>query len=232
MPTATHTTLDGGRASITSTDLDLSRDATSSAVFVLNSARNQRSEVTVGTIDFGRQYVLRPGVPLTDAYALQGGTLRVGVGDGVVNGVCAVLWEGQKWSATTHLYGGATARDAIDLFSRFSLSETSDSLIVSPIDQRAAVAEAPARLLKEVPGLGLVEVNKLTPAQMRLLPSWKGAAVRGGELFVEDEGLPSFSFVLAGQNAVTVIMPRHDDYNRDQDAFIASLSDLTVMWAA
>lgn len=65
----------------------------------------------------------------------------------------------------------------------------------------------PARIVKEIPGLGLLEISLLDRRTRRRFPPWRGARVPGGELFrdvAEGEGV---YFVLVTGTAMVTILP-------------------------
>lgn len=222
-----HTALDGHRVAVTSETLNLSRPATSTVTAVVE---NSRQEFTAGTRAFGDSYAALSRVSLDEEYSFQQGRLRVGVGFGLTGAVCVAVWGKDRSSIVTHLYGDATAEDAVALFDRFIVGETTigQPTLVPRDPATTPFIDAPT-VAKELPDLGLLLIARLTPMQARSLPTWAGTPVRGGELFVGDVGTPRMRFVLVHRNAVTTVMPRHSLLS-DLDRILSDLGALDISW--
>lgn len=166
----------------------------------------------------------------SEQYAFQRGSLRLAPGvDWTGQPMCMAAWQGKRLSVMTHIYGTSAPAAIIDLFSDFSLGEVADGEVtLIPEDGTETRFEDLPVIAKEVPDLGLLVINALTPQSARLLPSWGGTAVRGGELFVADTGEPRMRFVLVNQSSVTTIMPRHALLGRPR--FVEELAELDVSW--
>ncbi len=69
---------------------------------------------------------------------------------------------------------------------------------------------APATVIKQVPGLGLLDMTPLTAERARQLPSWRGLRTGAGELFRDtlSDGKPYF--VLAAADAWVTVLPLPD----------------------
>lgn len=209
----THRTLDG-RSVHLSGPWDLTLPYTSVAKIALDGRLH---EFTTSDINSARAWAHDLGVrTFSEEFALQGGRLRLArtsAADsqtGVDDQVLICLWEGRSHALYTHLYH-ATATDAVGVFNALTLTEHADGISVSP-GRNAAFAE-PAELVKEVPGLGLLEITALTKQTARRLPAWSGARIAGGELFqdtLEDQGI---FFLLSTGSALVTVLPAGEDEN-------------------
>jgi hypothetical protein len=206
-PRVVHRTLDGKRIHLAG-ELDLSRPATSVARIALDGRLH---EITSGEHGAAHAWAEDLGVTgFDDEFAVQGGRLRVGHSTlrdahaGLKETVLAAIWEGHRHAAFTHLYH-ARAADAVGFFNALTLTEHAEGVSFTP-RRRATLAE-PADLVKEVPGLGLLEITTLTRQTARRLPPWPGARVASGELFkdtLEDQGI---FFLLATPSALVTVLP-------------------------
>jgi hypothetical protein len=205
----THTALDGSEV-IIDADVDLSLPAMSTQVLLVGM--NQR-EFTGGDLDLGFTAAADVHeVVLSEEYELQGGRLRIGhrnAGEGSAVDTFEAwigVWEGESASVVAHLYEPAGSSGVIELFNAVQLSESVEGEpIVRPRAEYGLVPDAPPDLAKLIPGLGLVQVERMTPAVAESLPTHPGAQVAGGELFV-NEGPPPF-FLLANARTLTTILP-------------------------
>lgn len=146
-------------------------------------------------------------------FHLQGGRLRVGrtvtrdPDTGVSDPVLAAVWEGRRHAVFTHLYHGRPA-DAVAFFGTLRLTEHGDG--VTAVPRGRARRPDPAEMVKEVPGLGLLEITPLTARTRRRLPPWRGASVAGGELFQDTvEGQGPY-FLLALRSLLVTVLPEED----------------------
>jgi hypothetical protein len=206
-------------------ELDLSRPATSVARIALDGRLH---EITSGEQGAAHGWAEDLGVTgFDDEFAIQGGRLRIGHSTlrdahaGLKERVLAAVWEGRRYSVFTHLYH-ARAADAVGFFNALTLTEHDDGVAFTP-RKRAALAE-PAELVKEVPGLGLLEITTLTRQTARRLPSWPGARVGGGELFkdtLDDQGV---FFLLATPSALVTVLPIDEDHVQEVPRRLAGLT--------
>jgi hypothetical protein len=223
-PHVVHRTLDGKRIHL-SGELDLSRPAASVARISLDGRLH---EITSGEHGAAHAWADDLGVTgFDDEFAVQGGRLRVGRSTlrdahaGLREQVLAAVWEGHRHSVFTHLYH-ARAADAVGFFNALTLTEHAEGVSFSP-RRRAASAE-PAELVKEVPGLGLLEITTLTRQTARRLPPWRGARVAGGELFkdtLDDQGT---FFLLATASALVTVLPMDESHVRQTPGRLAGLT--------
>jgi hypothetical protein len=223
-PRVVHRTLDGKRIQL-SGELDLSRPATSVATIALDGRLH---EITSGERGAAHAWADDLGVTrFDDEFAVQGGRLRIGHSTlrdahaGLQERVLAAVWEGRRYAVFTHLYH-ARAADAVGFFNALTLSEHADGAAFTP-RRRAALTE-PTELVKEVPGLGLLEVTTLTKQTARRLPSWSGARVASGELFkdtLEDKGT---FFLLATASALVTVLPTDESRVHEVPRRLAGLT--------
>jgi hypothetical protein len=219
-----HRTLDGKRIHL-SGELDLSRPYTSVARISLDGRLH---EITSGERGAAHAWATDLGVTrFDDEFAVQGGRLRIGHSTlrdahaGLRERVLAAVWEGRRYAVFTHLYH-ARAADAVGLFNALTLTEHAEGVAFTP-RRRAALAE-PAELVKEVPGLGLLEITTLTKQTARRLPPWPGARVASGELFkdtLEDQGV---FFLLATPSTLVTVLPVDENRIREVPGRLARLT--------
>jgi hypothetical protein len=219
-----HRALDGTRIHLSGA-LDLSRPYTSVARV---AAGGRLHELTSGETATGRAWAQDLGVTaFTDEFALQGGRLRIGhstrkdAQSGLTERLLAAVWEGSRYSVFTHLYHARTS-DAVALFNSLALTEHDDGIVIVPA-KGGAITE-PAEVVKEVPGLGLLEITSLTRQTAARLPSWPGAKVAGGEIFkdtLDDQGI---FFLLATASTIVTVLPLDDAQVASVPARLAGLT--------
>jgi hypothetical protein len=205
----THRSLDGHRFKL-SGDLDLSHPYSSVVRYVVDGVLH---ELTSGDLDAGRSWAEDIGVThFDDEFALQGGRLRTGTVSkrddsvGMTETILAAVWEGRRFSVFTHLYH-AKAADAVRMFDVLGITEHDDGItLTSRKPKRAGIAE-PADVVKEIPGLGLVEITALNKTTATRLPGWSGTKVHSGELFRDTLDDDSTYFLLATPSAVVTVLP-------------------------
>jgi hypothetical protein len=205
----THRSLDGRRF-VLSGGLDLGQPGTS----VLGTAvRGRLHELTAGPAGLGDEVAAALGVGRFDEeLSYQGGTLLVGRArpydrrTRLVEDLVLAVWRGRDHSLVTQFYGASTA-GILAVLRTLRISEHRDGVSVRPEPGAGSDFTAPATVLKEVPGLGLLEVSPLTDQHARTLPSWSGLSVSGGELFSDrlSDGRPYF--VLATSDTWTTVVP-------------------------
>lgn len=152
---------------------------------------------------------------LDQEFRIHGGRLRTGravsvaPGTGVREPVLAAIWEGRRHAVFTHLYHARPA-DAVAFFGALRLTEHDDGITVghgADAPSRSASALTETALVKEVPGLGLLEISALDARSRRLLPPWRGAAVAGGELFQDTVPGQGPYFLLALRSLLVTVLP-------------------------
>lgn len=207
-----HRALDGYRFLI-SGDLDLTQPYTSVARYAVDGriyefTSGDRRAATAWTDDLGIRH-------FDDEFSVQGGRLRtarvtnydkrVGLEDHLL----AVVWEGRDFSMFIPMYG-ASATDAVRIFRLLDLTEHADGLTVATRNPRRAGIAEPADVVKEVPGLGLLEITALTKTTARRLPAWSGARLPAGELFRDTLDDDTTYFLLTTPSAMVTVLP-HDE---------------------
>ncbi|MFG2002982.1 hypothetical protein ACGFNU_27865 [Spirillospora sp. NPDC048911] len=208
----THRSLDGIRVRLSGLH-DLSHPYTSVARI---AAGDRLHEISSGTRADARAWAADLGVgAFGHEFKVQGGHLRIGrtrITDPdtrVADQVLAAVWEGDRHAVFTHLYHGRPA-DAVAFFAGLRLAEHDDGVVAVPRGRRVRRPE-PAELVKEVPGVGLLEITALTAATRRRLPKWRGAKVAGGELFRDDIDGQGPYFLLATRSLLVTVLP-DDEY--------------------
>jgi hypothetical protein len=226
--TVVHRALDGTRIAVESA-LDLTRPYTSVARV---ATTRQLHELTSGGLSDGQEAAKEViGVSrLTEEFSFQRGTLRIGHATrrdraiGLTERLLAAVWQGREHSIVTHLYYARTA-DAIAFYNQFTITEYDDGVVITPKDVRRLAYTEPARIVKEIPGVGLLEMTRLNRQSARVLPNWRGTAVKGGELFRDTQGDGSDYFLLATPSALVTVLPGAASEPRQAPA---RLADLTV----
>ncbi|TDD36984.1 hypothetical protein E1287_09655 [Actinomadura sp. KC06] len=207
-----HRSLDGVRVRLSGPH-DLGRPWTSVAVI---ADGGRLHEISSGTRRAALAWADDIGVERFDEeFRVQDGRLRVGraaaahdSGPGVSETVLAAAWEGRRHAVFTHLYHARPA-DAVAFFDSIRLTEHADGVIAVPHGR--ARRPAPAELVKEVPGLGLLEIRPLNRQTRRRLPSWRGASVAGGELFRDSVDGQGTYFMLALKSLLVTVLPEEDE---------------------
>lgn len=214
-----HTAIDGSTVTIDAA-VDPQRQASSVGVYTVDG---RWQELTTSYLEFGRDVALDLGVELTESYRYQGGALLVGTtsvafaregGQPPQNDLLHLaVWEGREHSVHTHLYNGR-AHDLIAVLDRFTLDEHAAGVRLLPRDPgRTRLAREPS-VLREVPSVGLLHIRPMTRKVARMVPSWKGASARGGELFVGRRP-GSLHMVLAGRRSHTLIMREGEECSKE-----------------
>jgi hypothetical protein len=118
-------------------------------------------------------------------------------------------WRGRRYCFVTQMYGASTA-DLLAMLRTLRIAEHNDGLAVRPDTRAGSRFAAPATVIKQVPGLGLLDMTPLTAERARQLPSWRGLRTRAGELFRDtlSDGKPYF--VLAAADAWVTVLPLPD----------------------
>ncbi|MFA1545647.1 hypothetical protein [Actinomadura chokoriensis] len=206
----THRSLDGVRVRLTGAH-DLGRPCTSVARI---ADRGRLHEISGGTRADALAWAEDIGVDrFEQEFRIQSGRLRVGRtatrdrDTGQSDPVLAAVWEGRRHAVFTHLYHGRPA-DAVAFFDTVRLTEHEDG--VTAVPRGRARRPEPAEMVKEIPGLGLLEITPLNTRTRKRLPSWRGASVAGGELFQDTvEGQGPY-FLLALKSLLVTVLPEED----------------------
>lgn len=203
----THIALDGNQHEIES-DLDLSQPFTSVANLDLDG---RRYELTAGPLTLGAEIVTALGLDgFHEELSYADGTLRIAHGTvtdprtGVADAITVAAWHGDRHCLVASLYNVTTA-EVLGILGAVRIAEHDQGITVSP--GTAAVALSAALVLKEVPGVGLLEISGRTREAVRELPDWAGLALPGGELFRDTLSNGRPYFVLAAPAAVVTILP-------------------------
>ncbi|MEU4565278.1 hypothetical protein [Micromonospora sp. NPDC023956] len=119
------------------------------------------------------------------------------------------VWRGKRHSFFTELYG-ATTTNLLGVLRTLRVEEHDDGLTLLPVPKGGAEFAAPATVLKQVPGLGLLEMTSLTRERAERLPSWRGLRTKAGELYRDalSDGKPYF--VLATTDTWMSVVPLDD----------------------
>ncbi|GLZ13257.1 hypothetical protein Acsp04_34920 [Actinomadura sp. NBRC 104425] len=217
---AVHRSLDGVRVRLSGRH-DLGRPVTSVARIAV---ADRLHEFSAGTRADALAWAADIGVRRLDQeFRIHGGRLRTGrtaIGDpatGMREPVLAAIWEGRRHAVFTHLYHARPA-DAVAFFDALRLTEHDDGITAVPRGRArrpglaapsgpAAAAVTDAVLVKEVPGLGLLEIAALDARTRRRLPPWRGAPVAGGELFRDTLPGQGPYFLLALRELLVTVLP-------------------------
>ena len=219
----THRSLDGVRVRLGGPH-ELDRPCTSVAR-IADSGRLH--EINGGTRDAARSWAADIGVGrFVEEFRIHDGRLRVGRTEtadpatGRREPVLAAVWEGRRHAVFTHLYHARPA-DAVAFFGTLRLAEHEDGVVAVPRGRARRIE--PAELVKEVPGIGLLEVTVLNAQTRRRLPPWPGARVADGELFQDSvEGQGAY-FLLALKSLLVTVLPERDQA-RDVPRRLAGLA--------
>jgi hypothetical protein len=206
----THRSLDGVRVRLAGAH-DLGRPCTSVARI---ADGGRLHEISSGTREDALGWADDIGLgPFEQEFRIQGGRLRVGrtatrdAETGLSDPVLGAVWEGRRHAVFTHLYHGRPA-DAVAFFDKVRLTEHGDGITAVPRGRTRR--PEPAELVKEIPGLGLLEITPLTTGTRKRLPPWRGASVAGGELFQDTvEGQGPY-FLLALKSLLVTVLPEED----------------------
>ncbi|WP_326664894.1 hypothetical protein [Streptomyces sp. NBC_00385] len=205
----THRALDGGTYHLEG-DIDLQAPCTS-AVEVLAGGR--LVEFTAGPASLGDDVAasLGTGSPESEL-TFQKGALRIFRSvereprSGLVERPSLVVWRGERHSLVTRLYGMGVA-EVLGLLRSVRIGESEYGLTLQPDPSAGSAFARPATLIKEVPGLGLLELSRRTKEHTAQLPPWKGVAVASGELFRDTLSDGSPFFVLSSTAIWATVVP-------------------------
>ncbi|MFG2011610.1 hypothetical protein ACGFNF_21345 [Micromonospora sp. NPDC048868] len=193
--------------------LDLSAPFTSVADVTIGGRLH---EFTAGAVGLADDVARTLGVETFDEeLTYQGGTLataRIRSYDPQIQLAeerLVAVWRGRRHCFFTEMYGASTT-DLLGALRTLRVEEHDDGLTLRPTSKTGAEFAEPATVLKEIPGLGLLEIAPLTKQRAGQLPSWRGLQTRAGELFrdVLPDGQPYF--VLAAADAWLSLVPFGD----------------------
>lgn len=231
MASAVHRALDGAEVTFQSS-LPLDRPFTT----VVNVRMNSHlQEFTAGPRSLGRAVAADHGIAHFDeTYSFQGGRLSLGEADTydprlkLATKFRLAVWEGGSFSIHTHSYGQRSS-DLIRIFQRLAIVEDQTGVTIQPRDRGRTPFDDSASVLKEVPGLGLLEVTGRTPGTSVGLPARRGTRTAGGELFRDTVDGRQDYFVLVSSEMRATIIP---DPGFDPATTLPHLDALKVHWRA
>ncbi|MFD7401664.1 hypothetical protein ACFV7R_03135 [Streptomyces sp. NPDC059866] len=205
----THRALDGGTYRLEG-DLDLRAPCTSAVEVVVGG---RLVEFTAGPATLGDDVAssLSLGAPDSEL-TFQKGTLRVYESiereprSGLVERPLLVVWRGERHALVTRLYG-LSVTEALGLLRSVGIAESEYGLTLQPSRSAGSAFTRPATVIKEVPGLGLLELSRRTKEHSAQLPPWKGVTVASGELFRDTLSDGSPFFVLSSTEIWATVVP-------------------------
>jgi hypothetical protein len=224
-----HRALDGYRFQL-SGNLDLTRPFTSVARYAVDGGLY---ELTSGEHAAAKGWTADLGIRrFDDEFSLRNGRLRTAhvtgydKRSGLEDRLLAVVWEGRNFSMFIPMYNAKPA-DAVHVFQLLAVTEHEDGLTAAPANPKRAGLAEPAEMVKEVPGLGLLQMTALNKTTARRLPAWPGARMPHGELFRDTLDDDSTYFVLATPSAMVTVLP-HDGEAAKVPGRISALKVETV----
>jgi hypothetical protein len=231
MASAVHRALDGAEVTFQSL-LPLDRPFTS----VVNVRMGQHlQEFTAGARSLGRAVAADHGIAQFDeTYSFQGGRLSLGEVDTydprlkLAAKFRSAVWEGERFSIHTHMYDQRSS-DLIRILKRFIFVEDETGIAIQPKDRGRTPFDDSASVLKEIPGLGLLEVTGRTAGTSVGLPAWRGTRTAGGELFRDKADNRQDYFVLVSPEMKATIVP---DPGFDPATILPHLDELQLRWRA
>ncbi|MEV4999345.1 hypothetical protein [Streptomyces niveus] len=205
----THRALDGGTYHLEG-DLDLESPCTSAVEVVVGG---RLVEFTAGPAALGDDVAASLGLESPESeLTFQKGTLRIFRSvereprSGVVERPSLVVWCGRRHALVTRLYGLSVA-EVLGLLRSVRIAETESGLTLQPDRSAGSAFARPATVIKEVPGLGLLELSRRTKEHTAQLPPWKGVRVASGELFRDTLSDGSPFFVLSSTEIWATLVP-------------------------
>lgn len=205
-------------------------------IFVIVAiVHGHRAQFVVGNRDHGRLIASEAGVPLSERYSFQNGTLAFGELT-TVDEVSKLretlqlgIWEGNHASLKCFLYN-QTSSDLIALLDNFDLTEVPEGLLIAPKTKETTLVphgRGAVRFVQNLPGLGLLETSPIDTVPAGELPSWKGRSVPAGELFVQ-ESAERQVYVLLSDSSFTRLYPNL--HQIEEKEAVERLSRLHARW--
>jgi len=231
MASAVHRALDGAEVTFQSL-LPLGQPFTTVVSVRMDS---HLQEFTAGARSLGRAVAADHGiVHFDETYWFQGGRLGLGEADTydprlkLAARFRLAVWEGESFSIHIHTYDQRSS-DLIRILRRFTFVEDETGVTIRPKDPGRTPFDDSASVLKEIPGLGLLEVTGRTPGTSVGLPARRGTRTAGGELFRDTVDNRQDYFVLVSLEMKATIVP---DPDFDPATILPHLDGLTVRWRA
>jgi hypothetical protein len=225
-PTVSHQAVDGGRFRL-SGPFDLGAPFTSTVEMTI---AGRLQEFTAGPVGLADEVARAVGVEAFDEeFGYQGGTLltaRTKPFDQQIQLTedrLIAAWLGDRYCVVTQLYH-ASAADMLARLRTFQLEEHADGLAIRPDVRAGSQFAAPATVVKQVPGLGLLELAPLTPQQAAQLPSWGGLMTPAGELFRDTLSDGRDYFVLVTADTWLTVLPLTDTVPAELPTLVGRLS--------
>lgn len=196
-----HRALDGRRF-LLSGALDLGAPATSVVELGISGSRR---EFTAGPLGLADEVAEALGISgFDEEFRFSDGTLLVARTEPydpqtqLVEERLTAVWRGRRYCFFTQLYRASTV-ELLAALRTLRITEHADGVAIAPNPKSGTTLVAPASVLKEIPGLGLLELAPLTTEQARQLPSWTGLRTSAGELFRDtlSDGRPYFALATA-----------------------------------
>lgn len=207
--TVSHRAVDGRRYRVGG-PFDLGAPFTST---VEMTVAGRRLELTSGPPALAGDLARALGIAgFDDEFGYQGGTLltaRTAPYDPqtrLTEDRLVAAWQGDGYCVVTALYG-TTPAGLLALLRTFRLEEHADGLSIRPDPRGGSEFAGPATLVKQVPGLGLLELAPLTDQHTAQLPARRGLATPAGELFRDTLADGSDYFVLVTADTWLTVLP-------------------------
>ena len=184
-----HLAIDGATVSIDA-DGDLSTQSTAAGWAIVPSLMRAHPFVSYPaghseTVEkMVRENFPEINVRWTEDYSLKGGRLRVAeinlpTATGGKRNLTVGAWEGRRGCLTTSLVGSERDR-LVEIFDTLQFSERDKGIAIeSPITPRPREPE----VIKEIPGLGVLNIRPAIPSTLERVPRSKGQVTNNGELF-------------------------------------------------
>jgi len=212
MASVTHRALDGRRFQL-SGPLDLGLPFTSVVEVTIGG---RRYELTAGAAGLDDDVVQALGAPgFDEELRYQGGTLRTVRTTPFDPQIrlredrLVAAWRGARYCLLMQMYRASTA-DLLAVLRTMRIDEDADGLAVRPSAASGSDFATPATVLKQIPGLGLLEMSPMTAEHARRLPRWSGQVTGSGELFRDSLADGSPYFVLSTDDTWSTLVPLAD----------------------
>jgi hypothetical protein len=227
-----HLAIDGSVVTVEA-DADLTTGATATGWAVVPSLmRPYPFAIQPPRHSFIVEEAIRSAIPSVEilsmhSYALKDGELRLAevrlpTATNGTRELTVGAWEGAAGCLSTSLVG--LERDQlVEVFDTLQFSEHRGGLAIdSPVTPRPRTPE----VLKEVPGLGLLDIRPGIAAELERVPRARGQVTRHGEVFRPRSTSDALLFV--GHSTVVRIKPLPD---ADPRLMLAIAQELRVEWS-